>query len=185
MDVVRADQAMVRGRVSWTGQATAAGFRKSGGHPEQAVPDGRHTGIDMARVAGSNVDTASRTSSVWVGVELAKLYTGVGLSDLDSGIAGISQPAYLGQPIQLRPAAHTQLVSGYVCHPLVMDPGAGMAPVPTWNRSVSCGFKPHQDNQRACHPMLQRKAGRRASCLKPGECGHRLDSQERLNSTSR
>jgi len=100
-DIVHTDQATVSGRVGWTGQATAAVYRESGGHLEWTVPDGRCAGIDTARVAGSNVDTASRTPSIWAGVEPAKLYTGVGTSYLDAGIAGISQPTYLGQPIQL------------------------------------------------------------------------------------
>ena len=102
----------------------------------------------------------------------------------DAGIAGISQPAYLGQPIQLRPAAPTQLVSGYVRHPLAMDPSAGRplrrSGIVLWSR----WFAPHKDNQRARHPMLQSRAGRHDSCLKPRECGHRLDNQERINSTS-
>jgi len=135
-DVVCADQAMVRGRVGWTGQAIATGPREPGGHVELTAPDGRRAGIDMARVASSNVDTASRTPSVWAGVELAKLYTGVGTSYMDDGITGIPQSVYLRQPIQLRPAAPTQLASGQFYHPLVIDPGAGTAPAPNWNRSV-------------------------------------------------
>jgi len=63
-------------------------------------------------------------------------YTGVGTSYMDAGAAGILQPAYFRQPTQLRPAAPTQLVSGQFYHPLVFDPGAGMAPVPNWNRQV-------------------------------------------------
>jgi len=98
---VYADQAMASGRVGWTGQVTAAGYREPGGKAGQAVPDGRRAGIDMARVTGSNVDTASQTPSVWAGVKPAKLYTGVGQSYLDAGAAGILQPAHLGQPIQL------------------------------------------------------------------------------------
>jgi len=135
-DVVSANQAMDSRCVSWTGQASATGYRESGGHVEPTAPDGRRAGIDAARVAGSNVDTASRTLSVWVGVELAKQYTGVGTSCLDACIAGIPQPAYLGQPIQLRPAAPTQLAGGQICHPLVFDPGAGTASAPNWNHSV-------------------------------------------------
>jgi len=46
------------------------------------------------------------------------------------------QPAYLGQPTQLRPAAPIQLASGQFCHPLVFDPGAGTAPAPNWNCPV-------------------------------------------------
>jgi len=129
-DVVHADQAMVSGRVGWTGQAMATRYHEPGGPVEPTVPDGRRAGIDTARVAGSNVDTASRTPSVWAGIEPAKLYTGVGTSYMDAGTAGILQPAYLGQPIQLRPAAPTQLASGQFYHPLVFDPGAGTAPAP-------------------------------------------------------
>jgi len=100
-DVVHADQAMVSGRIGWTGQAIATGYRESGEHVELTVPDGRRAGIDTARVAGSNVDTASQTPSDWAGVELSKLYTVVRTSYMDAGITGIPQPAYLGQPIQL------------------------------------------------------------------------------------
>jgi len=63
-DVVHADQAMVSGHVGFTGQAIAAGYREPGGHVERTVPDGRRAGIDTATVAGSNVNTASRTPSV-------------------------------------------------------------------------------------------------------------------------
>jgi len=129
-DVVRADQAMVSGHVGWTGQATATGYRKPGGHGEPTVPDGRRTSADAARVAGSNVDAASRTPSVWAGVEPAKLYIGVGTSYMDAGTDGMLPPAYLGQPIQLRPAAPAQLASGQFYHPLVFDPGTGTAPAP-------------------------------------------------------
>jgi len=72
-DVVHADQAMVSGCVGWTGQAIATEHCEPGGHVELTAPDGRRAGIDAARVAGSNVDTASWTPSVWVGVEPAKL----------------------------------------------------------------------------------------------------------------
>jgi len=180
-DVVRADQAMVSGCVGWTGQAIATGYREPGGHIEPTVPDGRGAGIDAARVAGSNVDTASQTLSVWAGVEPAKLYTGVGTSYLDAGIAGIPQPAYLGQPRY----APTQLASGQICHPLVFDPGAGTAPEPKWNHFVESWVRAHKDNQRMRHPTLQRQAGERASSLKPGKRGHRSDSPKRINLTSR
>jgi len=145
-DVVSADQATVSGRVGWTGEAIAIGYRES------CVPDGRCAGIDMVRVAGSNIDTASQTPSVWAGVELAKLYTGVGPSDLDAGIAGISQPAYLGQPIQLQPATPTQLASGQIRHPLVIDPGAGTAPVLNWNRSVELWVRAPQGHPTGAPP---------------------------------
>jgi len=42
----------------------------------------------------------------------------------------------------------------------------------------SHGFESHKDNRQVCHPTLQRKAGKRASSLKPGERGHRLDNPE-------
>jgi len=135
-DVSRADQATVSGRVGWMGQAIVTGYRKPGGQVEPTVPDGRRAGIDTARVAGSNIDTASRTPSVWAGVEPAKLYTGVGTSYLDAGTTGVPQPVYLRQPIQLRLAAPIQLASGQFYHPLVFDPSAGTAPAPNWNRPV-------------------------------------------------
>jgi len=135
-DVVHADQAMVSGHVGWTGQSTATGYREPGGRVEPAVPDGRRTGLNMARVAGSNVDTASQTPSLWAGVEPAKLYTGVGMSYLDAGTAGMPQSAYLGQPVQLRLATPTQLASGQFYHSLVFDPGAGTAPALNWNCPV-------------------------------------------------
>jgi len=69
-----------------------------------------------------------------VDVKPAKLYVGVGQFDLDSGIAEIMQPAYFGQPNQLRPAAPTQAVSSFIGYP--MDMGAGVAPAPSWNRST-------------------------------------------------
>jgi len=50
-------------RVLWTQRAAA-----------QTAPDGRHAGVDTARVAGSDVDLASRTPSIWAGVEPVKLY---------------------------------------------------------------------------------------------------------------
>ena len=69
-DVLRADQATVSGRVGWTGQAGTVGYRKSGGHIEQTVGNGRRTAVNAAGVAGSIVETTSRTPSVWVGVRL-------------------------------------------------------------------------------------------------------------------
>jgi len=115
----------VDGCVGWTGPATATGYRGPGGLAGQTAPDGRR--------AASNADTASRTPSVWAGVEPAKLYTGVGQSYMDAGAAGILHPAYPGQPIQLRPAAPIQLANGQFYQPLVLDSGPGTAPAPTWN----------------------------------------------------
>ena len=85
---------MIDGRTGWTDQAAAAGYGPSG-QATQTVPDtvldtvGRCAGIDTARVAGSNVDLASRTSSVWAGVEPMKLYTDAGYPYWSPGIAGI------------------------------------------------------------------------------------------------
>ena len=62
-DVMR-DPVVIDGRTGWTGQAAAAGYGP-GGQATPTVPDGRSAGIDTARVAGSNVDLASQTSSVW------------------------------------------------------------------------------------------------------------------------
>jgi len=42
---------------------------------------------------------------------------------------------------------------------------------------MSCRFQPHKDNQRARRPMLQRKARKRASCLKHRERGHHLGNR--------
>jgi len=184
-DVMRADQAMVSGCIGWTGQTTAAGYREPGGQVWQTVPDGRRTGSDMAKVAGSNIDTASWTPSIWAGVELAKLYTGVRTSYMDAGAAGILQPEYLGQPTQLRPAAPIQLAHGQFYHHLVFDPGAGTAPAPNWNRPVESWVRAPQGQPTVCHPMLQHKAGKRASSLKPGEHGHQSDNPEQSNLDSR
>jgi len=125
-NVVHADQAMVSRHVGWTDQAIATVPRESGGHAEPTAPNGRR----------ANVNTASQTPSVWAGVEPAKLYPSVRTSYLDAGADGVPQPAYLGQPIQLRPAVPTQLAGGQFYHRLVFDPGAGTAPVPNWNRPV-------------------------------------------------
>jgi len=127
---------MVSGSVGWTGQVTATGYHEPGGPMQSTVPDGRRATIDMARVTGSNVDTASQTPSIWVGVEPAKLYTGVGTSYMDAGTARILQPVYLGQLTQLRLAVPIQLATGQFYHPLVFDPGAGMASAPNLNRPV-------------------------------------------------
>ena len=100
--VARVDQ--VDGSVGWTVPAAATGYRELGGLAGQTAPDGRRT--------TSNADTASWIPSVWAGIEPAKLYTGVGQSYMDAGAAGILQPAYPGQPIQLRPATPIQLANG-------------------------------------------------------------------------
>jgi len=111
-DVVRADQAMVNGRVGCMSQTTTVGYSRPGEPVGQTAPDSRCADADTARVAGTHVDTSRWTPSVWAGVEPAKLYTGVGHPYLDAGAAGILQPAYLGQPTQLRPAAPIQLANG-------------------------------------------------------------------------
>jgi len=181
-DVVRADQAMVSGRIGWTGQTTAAGYRQPCGQVGQTVPDGRRAGADTAGVAGSNVGTASRTPSVWAGVEPAKLYTWCRKSYLDAGIAGILQPAYLGQPIQLRPAAPTQLADGQFYHPLVFDP-ARTAPVPNWNPPVESWVPQGQSTGVPPNASLQ---GWEAGFIPEArERGCRSDSPERINLTSR
>jgi len=151
-DVVHVDQAMVSGRVDWTSQTSAASYREPGGQVGQTVPDGRHAGADTARVAGSNVNTASRTPSVWAGVERAMLYTGVGPSYMDASAAGILQPVYLGQPTQLRPAAPIQLANGQFYQPLVFDPGAGTAPAPNWNHPVESWVRAPQGQPMAVPP---------------------------------
>jgi len=92
---------MVDGCAGWTGQAAATGYRGPGGQAAQTVPDGGRAGVDTARVAGSNVDLASRTPSVWVGIEPAKLYTDDGQPVLGPGAAGVPQSSYFGQPVQL------------------------------------------------------------------------------------
>jgi len=102
----------------------------------QTAPDGRRADADTARVAGTNVDTLGWTPSVWAGVEPAKLNTSVGYPYLDTGAAGILQPAYLGQPTQLRPAAPMHLANGQFYQPWVYGPGAGPAPAPYWNYPV-------------------------------------------------
>jgi len=135
-DIMRADQATVSGCIGWTGQAGIVGSREPDEHFGQTVQNGRRTGVDTAGVAGSVVDTTSRTPSIWAGVKLAKLHTGVRPSDSDSGIAELSQSAYLRQLNELRPVAPTQPVSSYVGYPQVMDTGAGMASVPGWNCSI-------------------------------------------------
>jgi len=65
---------------------------------------------------------------VRLGVELAKLYPGIGYPYVDAGAAGVLQPAYFGQPTQLRPAAPMQLANGQFYQPQVFDQGAGMLP---------------------------------------------------------
>jgi len=135
-DVMCADQAMVDGRASWTSQAAAAGYYGPSGQAVQTVPDGRHAGVDTARVAGSNVNLASWTPSVWAGVEPTKLYTDAGQPYWNSSIAGILPLAYLGQPNQLRLAAPMPYMSGYMYPPLVMNPGTGTVPVPILNHPV-------------------------------------------------
>ena len=100
-DVVHANQATVSGCIGWTGQASATGYRESGEHLERTVSDGRCTRVDAAGVAGSIIDTTGWTPSIWAGVEPAKLYTGVGPSDSDSGIAEVLRPAYYGQLTQM------------------------------------------------------------------------------------
>jgi len=156
-DVVRANQAMVSGRVGWTGQTTAAGHGVSSGQLGQIVPDGRHTGVDTTRVAGSTIDTVSRTPSFWAGFKPAKLYTGVGQPVWGAGTAAVLQPAYHGQPIQLRPAAPMQYMDNYTHQPLVMDPGAGMAPAPIWNRPVESWVRgpPGQLSGVPCNAIAQ------------------------------
>jgi len=108
VDAMRADQAVVAGRAGWTSQPTTAGPGGPGEPVGQTAPSGRHAGADTAGVTGSTVDTSRRTPSVWAGVEPAKLYSGVGYPYMGAGAAGALQPAYLGQPTQLRPAAPTQ-----------------------------------------------------------------------------
>jgi len=135
-DVVRANQATVSGRVSWTGQATAARYRESSGHFERALPDGGRAGVDMARVSSSNVDTARRTPSVWVGIEPAKLYTAVGSSncgrrhrrDIATSIPRTADPVA---------TSRTYSTGKWLCS---SSTGHGSkcrtAPAPIWNRSV-------------------------------------------------
>ena len=135
-DVVCADQATVSVCVGWTSQTGTVGCREPDGRYKQATCNGKRASVDKAQVAGSTVEVTSRTPSVWAGVELAKLYAGVGSSDLDSGIAEITQSVYFGQPNQLRPAMPTQSASSYVGYPSAMDMGAWMASVPSWNHST-------------------------------------------------
>jgi len=130
---------MVSGRVGRMSQTTTAGYSRPSEPVGQTVPDGRQADADTARVAGTNVDTVSQTLSIWAGVEPATVYIGVGQPYLDAGTAGILQPAYLGQPTLLRPAAPIQLANGQFYQPLVFDPGVGTAPALYWNRPVeSC-----------------------------------------------
>jgi len=121
---------MVSRRVGRTSQSTVAGSSRPGELVGQTIPDSRCVGVDTARVAGTSVDTSRRTPSVWAGVEPAKLYAGVGRPYLDAGAAGMLQPAYPGQPTQLRPAAPIQLANGQFYQPLIYDPSAGMIPAP-------------------------------------------------------
>jgi len=180
-DVVHADQAMVSGRVDWTGQATATGYRGPGGQVGQTVPSGRRAGTDTAIVAGSNDDTASRTPSVWVGVKPAKLYTGVGTSYMDAGTTGILLPAYLGQPTQLRPAAPIQLASGQFYHPLVYNIGAGTAPAPNWNHPVESLVQAPQGQATGVPPNASAQGWEAGFIPKARERGHRSDSLERIS----
>ena len=136
VDVRRADQAMVSGRVGWTSRATTVGPSRPSESRMQTAPDGRRAGADMAGLAETNLDTSRRTPSVWAGVEPAKLNTGVGYPHLGAGAAGIPQPAYLGQPTPLRQAAPMQLANGQFYQPWVYGPGAGPAPAPYWNYPV-------------------------------------------------
>ena len=133
-DVMR-DPVVIDGRTGWTGQVAAAGYGP-GGQAAQTVPDGRRAGVDTARVAGSNVDLASQTSSVWAGVEPMKLYTDAGYPYWSPGIAGIPPLAYPGQPNQLRPAASMPYLGGYVYPPLVMNPGTGSVPAPILSQPI-------------------------------------------------
>jgi len=135
-DIVRTDQALVDGRAGWAGQAAAAGYCGPSGRAAQTAPDGRRAGVDVARVASSDVDFASRTPSVWAGVEPVKLYPDAGQPIWNSGIAGIPHSAYPGQPIQLRPAASKPYMSGNTHLSLVVDPGVGTATAPILNRLV-------------------------------------------------
>jgi len=185
VDVVHADQDMVSGRIGWTGQTTAAGYREPGGQVGQTAPDGGRAGTGMARVAGSNVDTASRTPSVWAGVELAKQYTGVRTSYMDAGVAGILQPAYLGHPTQLRPAALIQLASGQFYHPLVFDPGAVTAPAPNQNRPVESWVRAPQGQPTGVLPNASAQGWEAGFTLEARERGYQSDSPERINLTSR
>ena len=101
VDVMRADQAMVSGRVGWTGQSSLAGPGGPGEPVGQTAPGGRRADADTAGVAGVNVDTSRWTPSVWVGVEQVKLNPGVGYPYMGAGAAGVPQSAYSGQPTPL------------------------------------------------------------------------------------
>ena len=159
-DVVHADQAMVSGHVGWTGQSTATGYREPGGRVEPAVPDGRRTGLNMARVAGSNVDTASQTPSLWAGVEPAKLYTGVGTSYLDAGATGVLQQCISNSRSSCdRPCLLNWRVVNSIIHwslTQVQEWLLRRTGITLWSH----GFEPHKDNRRVLHPMLQHKAGK-------------------------
>jgi len=111
-DVVRADQAMVNGRVGWTSQSTTAGPCRPDEPVGPTAPSGRRAEADTATVASINVDTSRRTPSIWAGVEPVKLHAGVGYPYLDTGATGIPRSVYLGQTTQLRPAAPMQLANG-------------------------------------------------------------------------
>jgi len=89
-----------------------------------------------------------------VDVEPAKLYIGVGPSDLDSGIAEITQPAYFGQLNQLRSAAPTQSVSSFVGYPPAVDMGAGTASVPSWNHSTGSWVQAPQGPSPRVQPQI-------------------------------
>jgi len=117
-DIVHSDQAMVNGCVGWTSQTGTIGCHEPNRRFEQATRNGGSADIDMARVAGSTAEVTRRTASVWADIKPTKLYSGVGQSDLDSGITGnatsvlqTTEPvAYTGQaPPPGVPMARTAL----------------------------------------------------------------------------
>jgi len=80
-NIVRADQATVRGRVGWASQSGAVGRREPFRCFEQATYNGGCADIDTVGVAGRTTEVTRQISSTWVDVELAKLYTGIGQSN--------------------------------------------------------------------------------------------------------
>jgi len=98
---VHTDMVTVTGRAGWTSQTGAVGCCESYRRFEQAICNCERAEFGTARVAVSTAKVTGQTASDWADVEPAKLYHGVGLSDLDSGIADVMSPAYFGQPRQL------------------------------------------------------------------------------------
>jgi len=132
-DIVHTDQATVSGCVGWISQTGAVGHHEPNGGFEKATCNGGRADVDLAWVAGSTAEVTRETFCIWADVEPAKLYAGVGQSDLDFSIADIMQPAYFGQENQLQAAAPTQAMSSFDSYPPPVNMGTGAVSVPSWN----------------------------------------------------